>query len=214
MKRLGGMLLLCATLQGAGPAIFFTDVDSGPNSGGEGNNGIYMTIGGYNFGASQGSSTVKINGQEVAEYLAWSNTRIGVQVGPVSTGVVTVTVGGVTATGPTFTVRAGNIYYIGSTTDNSTMPSCATALAANSYAHPWGLTNYASLTESNYTSSMRTPTWYVNCVSPGDTVVFLDGANYPYFDGRQFHASLTLTDHAGTATSPITIMVRPGGRSP
>jgi len=211
MKRLVGMLFLCATLRGAGPAVFFTDVDSGPTSGGEGNNGIYMTIGGNNFGLSQGNSTVRINGVEVAQYLTWNNTRIGVQVGPVSTGAVTVTVGGVTATGPTFTVRAGNIYYIGPNTDNSTMPSCSTALTANSYTRPWGLTNYASLTETNYTSALRTPTWYVNCVSPGDVVVFLDGANYPYFDGRQWHASLSLIDLAGTSTSPITIMARPGG---
>jgi hypothetical protein len=212
MKRLVGMVFLCATLQGAGPAIFFTDLDSGPTSGGEGNNGIYLTICGYNFGLSKGSSTVKINGQEVAQYLTWTNTMIGVQVGPVSTGAVTVTVGGITATGPMFTARSGNIYFIGPDIDNSVLASfpCSGLLAEpHSYSSPWGLTNHASTVMSDYTH-LRTPTQYYNCLSPGDTLVFLNGANYPYFDNRGLKASLTMIDVGGTAGNPVTVMSRPG----
>src|SRR5579864_3604441 len=48
------------------PRIFFSDLDSGPNSGGESVNGFagaYVTLYGNFFGASQGSSTVTWNGQ-------------------------------------------------------------------------------------------------------------------------------------------------------
>ena len=48
------------------PRIFFSDLDSGPNSGGEsvsGFTGAYVTLYGNFFGASQGSSTVTWNGQ-------------------------------------------------------------------------------------------------------------------------------------------------------
>jgi len=203
-------LLAGGVLSAADPTIFWTDLDSGPTTGGENNNGIYLTIAGNNFGATQAKSKVEINGAEVAQYITWSSTRIGVQVGSVTSGSVTVTVNGVTATGPMFTARPGNIYFIGPSIDNSTMPSCSAAVAANSYASPWGMTNFALTAESSYTLSMRTPTTYYRCMSAGDTLVFLDGANYPYFDGRGWHASLTLIDVPGTAGNPITAMTRPG----
>src|ERR1035441_4948539 len=79
----------------SGPVILYTDITSGPNSGGEGNNGIYLTIFGTHFGATQGTSTVTINGKSVAQYLLWSDTKIGVQVGRVSNGPIVVSVGGV-----------------------------------------------------------------------------------------------------------------------
>jgi hypothetical protein len=205
-------LLAGEVLGAANPAIFWTDLDSGPTSGGENNNGVYLTIGGNNFGASQGTSKVEINGAEVAQYITWSNTRIGVQVGPVSTGAVTVTVGGITGTGPIFTARSGNIYFIGPDIDNSVLASypCSGLLAEpHSYSSPWGLTNHASKVMSDYTH-LRTPTQYYNCLSPGDTLVFLDGANYPYFDNRGLNASLTMIEVGGTAGNPVTVMSRPG----
>lgn len=204
------LFLLAAGPLRANPAIFWTDLDSGPTTGGENNNGIYLTIGGNNFGASQGTSKVRINGTEVAQYITWSNTQIGVQVGAMTTGAVSVTVAGITATGPNFTARSGNIYFIGSTADNSNFPTCATARATNSFSAPWGMTDVSSSTESTYTLAMRTPTTYYKCLSAGDTLVFLDGANYPYYDGRTLHASLTLIDVPGTVGKPITIMARPG----
>ena len=209
--------LLAGTLRAAGPVIFWTDLDSGPTTGGENNNGVYLTIGGNNFGATQGASVVKINGTQVAQYITWSNTQIGVQVGAVTTGAVTVTVGTVTATGPTWTARAGNIYFIGSGVDNTHPGTCAAMLAANSYAAPWGLQNTSTgSTESAYPSysstvtGIRTPVTYYECLSAGDTLVLLNGVNYPYFDGRGWHASLTVIDRVGTAGNPITVVGRPG----
>ena len=198
-----------ATPNVSGPVILYTDITSGPNSGGEGNNGIYLTIFGTHFGAIQGTSMVTINGKAVAQYLLWSDTKIGVQVGRVSTGSIIVTVGGTSSNSNlTFTVRSGHIFYIGPSVDNSTA-SCA----GGTYTRPWGLTNFASKTETAYTGAMRTPYFYYNCISLGDTLVFLNGVSYPYFDGRRWHASLTPDKgdgHSGSAGSFVTFMARPG----
>jgi hypothetical protein len=66
--------------------------------------GAIVTIVGTNFGASQGSSTVKFNGT-AATSTSWSTTSIGVPVPAGATsGSVVVTVGGVASNGLTFTV--------------------------------------------------------------------------------------------------------------
>ncbi len=198
----------------SGPLIFYTDVHSGPNSGGERNNGTYLTIFGTHFGTTQGTSTVTINGRTVAQYLLWSDTKIGVQVGHVSSGPIVVSVGNLASnSNNTFTVRPGHTYYIGPSIDHSAPESCSALISANSYSNPWGLTNYASTTESNYDySKMRTPYTYYKCMSPGDTLVFLNGVSFPYFDGRGWHASLTLDTPGETPTSFMTFMARPGAK--
>ena len=190
------------------PLILYTDITSGPNSGGEGNNGTYLTIYGAHFRATQGTSKVTINGHAVAQYILWSDTKIGVQVGHVSTGPIVVSVGGVFSNSEkTFMVRPGRILYIGPSIDNS-----AGSCSGGTYAQPWGLANLASKSEAAYTRTMRTPRFYYNCISPGDTLVFLDGVTYPYFDGAMWHSSLTLGDNRETATPSkfYTFMARPG----
>jgi hypothetical protein len=194
------------------PLILYTDITSGPNSGGEGNNGSYLTIFGTHFGATQGTSRITINGQAVAQYLLWSDTKIGVQVGHISSGPIAVTVSGfVSNQDKMFKVRSGHIYYIGPSVDNSTA-SCVSALKGGTYSRPWGLTNLASKTEAAYTRAMRTPTFYYDCISSGDTLVFLNSVFYPYFDGHGWHSSLTVGDNAGVdnASSFFTFMARPG----
>ncbi len=108
------------------PVVFFTDLDSGPKTGGEHNNGVYVTIFGRNFGATRGTSTVTIGGGQVVNYVSWCQACSNAQLGPaspdkmdvivvelgaaVASGEVKVTVGGVSSSnGPQFTVRSGNI---------------------------------------------------------------------------------------------------------
>src|SRR5204862_289402 len=72
--------------------------------------GASVTLTGTNFGATQGTSTVKFNGT-TATPTSWSATSI---VAPVPTGAttgnVTVTVGGLTSNGVTFTLNvAGSL---------------------------------------------------------------------------------------------------------
>jgi len=44
------------------PRIFFSDLESGPNTGGQNNKGVWVTIWGKGFGAERGRSTVTIGG--------------------------------------------------------------------------------------------------------------------------------------------------------
>jgi hypothetical protein len=213
------MFLVGVPAFASAPVCMYQDVQSGPASGGEGGNGIYVDIYGLNFGTSQGSSTVTVNGTPVAQYVYWGADRtgdrqqIGVQIasGTTGTGQIVVTTSGGSCSNLTFTVRNGHIWFIGPSVDTSTPGNCSALLAANSYSTPWGLTNYASTTESSYNAStVRTPYTYYSCISPGDTLVFLNGVDYPYFDGRGWHAALT-PDKAGTTSSSfMTIMARPG----
>ncbi|MGP8270781.1 MAG: Ig-like domain repeat protein [Terracidiphilus sp.] len=215
------LLLIAPPMFAAAPTCMYQDVLSGPATGGEGGNGIYLTIFGKNFESTRGTSTVTVNGKPVAQYLVWGSSndvtgdhdQISVQIasGTTGTGPVVVTTPGGSCSNLSFTVRPGHIYFIGPTVDNSKPASCSTMIGSNSFSTPWGLTNYASTTEANYSfSTMRTPYTYYHCMSPGDTLVFLNGASYPYFDGRGWHASLSPDNTSVTATSFMTIMARPG----
>ena len=101
------------------PAIFFTDLTSAPNTGGEtvsGYSGAYVTIYGNNFGSSQGSSTITWNGLNCLRVVSWGTTylwyqKIVVQTGTsctAGTGDFTVTVGGVASTGARENDASGN----------------------------------------------------------------------------------------------------------
>src|SRR5438445_731162 len=77
--------------QSAAPLVLYTDVLSGPNSGGENNDGTYLSIFGQNFGTSGlGTSTrVFIGGAEVASY-----RYLGSSAGRPDVQQITVQVGG------------------------------------------------------------------------------------------------------------------------
>src|SRR5437764_13291399 len=62
---------LAASAQTAPPRVLFTDLISGPNTGGENNNGTILTIYGRNIGVTQGTSTVTVGGAGVPAYFNW-----------------------------------------------------------------------------------------------------------------------------------------------
>src|SRR5437899_7263864 len=102
------------------PAIFFSDLDSGPNAGGQNNKGAFVTIYGKGFGAVRGVSTVSIGGGLADNYPVWSDTKIAFQLGSsAQTGSITVTVNGAVSHGVPFTVRAGNISFVSTTGSDS-----------------------------------------------------------------------------------------------
>src|SRR6478609_568487 len=79
--KIGSLLALllsaasvCA--QAAPPRIFFSDLESGPNTGGQNNNGVWVTIWGKGFGATQGTATVTVGTGAVASYPLWSDGKI------------------------------------------------------------------------------------------------------------------------------------------
>src|SRR5215472_3422932 len=143
--RWSGLLLLLIVLAGAlpvraqtqPPVIFFSDVDSGPNAGGEsvsGFSGTYVTLYGLFFGGSQGSSTVTWNGLNCLRVIGPSGTysgwgtpylwyqKIVVQLGSAcsaGTGNFVVTVNGKSSNGILFTVRSGNIFCVSTSGSDS-----------------------------------------------------------------------------------------------
>ncbi|MGZ4841339.1 MAG: IPT/TIG domain-containing protein, partial [Candidatus Angelobacter sp.] len=77
-------LVVCSTAmlaQSSTPRLFYSDLESGPNTGGQNNNGAFVTLWGKGFGASQGTSTVTVGGGAVAAYELWSDGKIIVQLG-------------------------------------------------------------------------------------------------------------------------------------
>jgi IPT/TIG domain len=126
------MTLVCsATMQAqsATPHLFYSDLESGPNTGGQNNNGAFVTLWGKGFGASQGSSTVTVGSGAVAAYELWSDGKIIVQLGAgATTGNIVVKVGGTASNGVPFTVRSGNIFFVATSGDDAN---------AGTFAAPW-----------------------------------------------------------------------------
>jgi len=75
-------LFLAVPLAGtAQPTAIFTDLQSGPNAGGQNNQGAIVTVYGFGFGSTRGSSTLTIGGAAPAAYLLWSDNKISFQIG-------------------------------------------------------------------------------------------------------------------------------------
>jgi hypothetical protein len=152
---LGGASSLQAQTQA--PALFFSDLDSGPNTGGENVNGVsgaYVTLYGNFFGSSQGSSTVTWNGLNclrvlppTGAYTGWGMAHLWYQEIVVQlsstctpgTGNFVVTTANGTSSGIPFTVRtSGNIYCISTTGNDSNsgkFPSSCWATPKNAFSH-------------------------------------------------------------------------------
>jgi hypothetical protein len=114
----------------SGLRLFYSDLVSGPNTGGENGHGAYVTVDGNGFGSTQGSSTVTVGGGAAAAYPVWTNTRITFQLGAAAvTGNIVVNVAGKgVSNGLAFTVRAGNIFFVSGGGDDT---------HAGSFAGPW-----------------------------------------------------------------------------
>ncbi|MFN7941979.1 MAG: IPT/TIG domain-containing protein [Thermoanaerobaculia bacterium] len=190
-----GAIALLVVLLGAptaavqAPRIFFTDLQSGPATGGEQNLGVFVTLYGERFGAARGASTVTFGGVEAARYVSWAENvapraldRIVVQPGPgVTAGPIVVTVDGLASTGAPFTVRAGGIYFVapgGSDADPGTL------------SRPWATVAHAE-----------------EAIGPGDTVYVRDGVVET--DEDAFEASLSI-ETSGAVDLPKAIVAYPG----
>jgi hypothetical protein len=98
-----------------GPQIFYSDLDSGPNTGGQNNKGVFVTVYGKNFGATRGSSTVTVGGGAVDSYIDWSDDKIVFQLGANARSGVGIVVNRANATPSNavpFTVRPGKIFFV------------------------------------------------------------------------------------------------------
>lgn len=161
------------------PTLLYTDVISGPTSGGENNNGAYLSIFGKNFGSSGLGSTVKvfIGGAEVASYRTLGASKVqdgmGIQqitvqvgaLGGAAQGValpIKVVVDGVASnTNLTFMPNPGRMLYVDNVAGND-----ATAVPGD-ILHPYRYVQTPAL----YTGGA----WEV--AQAGDTIVMRGHGN-------------------------------------
>jgi len=190
---LGVALIWSATLalgQSVPPRIFFTDITSGPNTGGENGNGAFVTIYGDNFGSAQGSSTVTVGGGAVASVRIWGSSylwyqKIVVQLGSSAlSGNIVVTTAAGTSNGVPFTVRSGKIYFVATGGSDS---------AAGSFTAPW-----ATIPKCK------------NTIAQGDICYVRDGVNQTSVDNGYGAITLGTT---GTASMPLALLTYPGAKS-
>jgi hypothetical protein len=201
------------------PQVLYTDVVSGPTSGGEGGNGAYLSIFGTNFGSSGlGTSTkVYIGGAEVASYRSLGGSKVQdklglqqiiVQVGSLggaAQGValpIKVVVGGLDSnTNVTFMPNPGRILFVDNVAgnDNTAVPGDITK--------PYRYVQTAAL----YTGGA----WPV--ARAGDTIVMRGHGNAnPWTDVGFEHYFMRFRDKSGSAptgvsnTGAIVITAYPG----
>lgn len=187
------LILTAILLLGAGvslgqttqpPRIFFTDLDSGPNAGGEtvsGFAGAYVTLYGNYFGTAQGNSTVTWNGASCLRVVSWETTwlwyqEMVVQLGPscaAGTGNFVVTVNGTPSNGVPFTVRNGNIYCVNATTGSNSANGKFGATPNNCWKDAYYAKNSLSNGDIAY---LRAGTWSTpDPGGPDDDVIDLSG---------------------------------------
>ena len=159
------------------PLVLYTDLLSGPNSGGENNSGAYLSIFGKNLGSPSGLGTVTkvfIGGAEVANYryLGPSRGRPDVQQLTVQIGAMGNPVAGValplevqvgklkakSLTPQTFRVNPGRILFVSLTGNDATA-------VANDIKHPWRHVQTSGSALSGVWGAAR----------PGDVIVMRGG---------------------------------------
>ncbi len=164
------------------PRIFYSDLESGPNTGGQGRHGAFVTIYGKGFGATRGTSVVTIGGNAAYRYLIWSDTRVAFQVGSnAATGEILVNVAGTNSNGVPFTVRPGHIYFVSPTGSDA---------QRGSYSYPW-----QTLTKAR------------SSVVPGDIVYAMNGVSATALDSSSASLAITL---GGSSGKPIALVAYPG----
>lgn len=188
----------------AAPRIFFSDLESGPNIGGQKNLGVWVTIWGKGFGAERGASTVTVGGGVAAEYPIWTDTKITFQLGPAAkTGDIVVRVraaGERTRSEPAprsgsgvsnrlpFTVRPGKIYFVAASGSDG---------RNGSFQSPWKTIVHAK-----------------NRMSPGDVTYIKDGVAQT--SEEHFTAYLSMDrdggSNSGKAGAPKALVAYPGAR--
>lgn len=179
----------------AGLRLFYTDLTSGPNTGGQGGKGAFVTLYGNGFGATRGASTVTFGGGAVAGYPAWTATKITVQLGAAAaSGSVVVHVAGKgDSNGLPFTVRTGNVYFVsGSGSDAN----------PGTFAQPW-----ATIPKAKNTIAAGDVA-YIG-TSAGDSVSqTTEDASSAY--GGALGMSVNDGTNAGTQAMPKALVVYPG----
>jgi len=177
--------------------------------------GTSVTIAGANFGATQGTSTVKFNGT-AATPTSWSTTSIVVKVpAGATTGNVVVTVGGVASNnGASFTVQADTtapVVTITAPANNATVSATITLTAtATDPDSPVSFVQFlvdgtntgAQLTTSPYSISLDTTT-----LGNGTRILTAAAQDPTGNKGASAAVTITVSNSVGTgATGPLRVL--------
>jgi Bacterial Ig domain/IPT/TIG domain len=163
--------------------------------------GSAVTISGANFGATQGTSTVKFNGT-AATATSWSATSIGVTVPTgATTGNVVVTVSGVASNGVSFAITAPAPSITSLSPTSGVLGALVTITGAN-----FGATQGTSTVKFNGTAATAT-IWSAASIvavvpagaTTGNVVVTVGGAAS---NGVSFAISVDTTPPVVTVTAP------------
>jgi len=173
LKLLTTLALASPALWAQAPVLFFSDLTSGPNTGGENGDGAYVTIYGNYFGTSQGSSTATAGGGAMVNCKNWGGAwlwyqKLTCQLGPTdASGNLAVTVNGQSSNALPFAVTAGHIYFVSAAgSDNN----------PGSFASPWGTLLNAR-----------------NVMQPGDITYAMNGVTQSTDDGTGWDAAFLLS---------------------
>jgi hypothetical protein len=125
------------------PVIFYTDLNSAPPTGGEGDkDGAFLCVYGEHFGGVRGSSSIGIGGVQQTTYKLWADTgapykpghyaKACVQIShqtPLGTTTIHLTTKMGTSNGLPFHVRQGKVYFVA--------PDGSDRTGDGSSEHPW-----------------------------------------------------------------------------
>ena len=162
--------------------IAYSDLTSGPATGGEGNQGAIVTVAGNGFGDVQGSSKVMLAGSPVGRILQWADRRISFQIGAAAkSGEIRVVAGGVESNPVEFTVVKGSIRLVSASGHDQ---------SSGSWGSPWKTIAHAA-----------------HAMEPGDIAYVLDGVRQTSLDG--YNAALSI-QKSGAVRKPIALVAYPG----
>src|SRR5215831_13858380 len=162
--------------------IFYSDLESGPNRGGQNDAGTFVTVYGNNFGSNP-QVTVG-GGQAIIQtpptpYL-WYQKMV-IQLGPNSvSGNIVVTTGSGASNGVPFTVRPGNIHFVATTGNDSN---------TGDFAHPWATLQHA-----------------VDAMVAGDITYAMNGVT----QAAQYYDGSLIINGSGMAGAPKALVAYPG----
>jgi hypothetical protein len=178
-------LLLAVPALSAQPRLFYSDLESGPNSGGENNGGAFVTIYGGSFGATRGRSFVTIGSGRASAYSIWTDTRITFQLGnAAATGSIVVNTPAGASAGIPFRVRTGNLYFVASNGSDG---------SSGRFGSPW-----------------RTLLKARDSMAPGDITYAMDGVRQVADDGQGWSAAFTLRADRCGGPLPRALIAYPG----
>lgn len=168
---------------GVSPRIFYSDLESGPNTGGEKDGGAFVSLYGVGFGAAQEASFVTVGGAKAVAYPVWSDTRISFQLGKAaSTGDILVTTSAGSSNAIPFVVRSGRIYFVAVNGKDS---------GKGSITSPW-----------------RTITHARDVMGPGDITYVREGVQQITDD--EWNSCLLLGGKGGAPGKPLALVTYPG----